>query len=269
MKLTTSAQMKELDRTAIQERNIPSIELMERAAAAVAATALDLLPDRPGRCTAAVLCGAGNNGGDGIGAARYLFLKGVRVRVLLVGAYEKLTPDALEETRRLSECGVELERFDAENAGQRSFVLGADVCVDALFGVGLSRPIAPDSAYAAAIEWMDRSRGAVVAADIASGVEADTGRILGTAVRADRTVTFTLPKVGQAVGDGALYSGKVDVIDIGIPADLIRSLVCPTQTVERDFVQSALPRRRPTVTRGPLARCWWWEALWASPARRI
>lgn len=254
MKLTTSAQMRELDRIAIEERGIPSIDLMERAAAAVAAAALELLPDRPGRCTAAVLCGAGNNGGDGIGAARYLFLKGVRVRALLVGAYEKLTPDALEETRRLSECGVELEPFDPENAGQRAFVLGADVCVDALFGVGLSRPIAPDSAFAAAIGWMNRSRGAVVAADIASGVETDTGRILGTAVRADRTVTFTLPKVGQAVGDGALYSGKVDVIDIGIPADLVRSLVCPTQTVERDFVQAALPCRRADGHKGTFGK---------------
>ena len=254
MKLTTSAQMKELDRSAIQDRNIPSIELMERAARAVADAVLELLPDRPGRCTAAVLCGAGNNGGDGIGAARYLFLRGVRVRAFLAGAYEKLTPDALEETGRLSECGVELERFDVENAGQRSFVLGADVCVDALFGVGLSRPIAPDSAYAAAIDWMNRSRGAVVAADIASGVEADTGRILGTAVRADRTVTFTLPKVGQAVGDGALYSGQVQVIDIGIPADLVRKLACPAQTVERDFVRAALPPRRADGHKGTFGK---------------
>lgn len=254
MKLTTSAQMRELDRIAIEERGIPSIDLMERAAAAVAAASLELLPDRPGRCTAAVLCGAGNNGGDGIGAARHLFLKGVRVRALLVGAYEKLTPDALEETRRLSECGVELEPFDPENAGQRASVLGADVCVDALFGVGLSRPIAPDSAFAAAVGWMNWSRGAVVAADIASGVETDTGRILGTAVRADRTVTFTLPKVGQAVGDGALYSGKVDVIDIGIPADLVKSLVCRAQTVEQDFVRSAVPRRKTDGHKGTFGK---------------
>lgn len=254
MKLTTSAQMKELDRSAIQDRNIPSIELMERAARAVADAALELLPDRPGRCTAAVLCGAGNNGGDGIGAARYLFLRGVRVRVFLAGAYEKLTPDALEETGRLSECGVELEPFDPADPGQQRFVLGADVCVDALFGVGLSRPVAPDSAYAAAIDWMNRSRGAVVAADIASGVEADTGRILGTAVRADRTVTFTLPKVGQAVGDGALYSGQVQVIDIGIPADLVRKLACPAQTVERDFVEAALPPRRADGHKGTFGK---------------
>lgn len=254
MKLSTAAQMRELDRIAIQERGIPSIDLMERASAAVAAAALELLPDRPGRCTAAVLCGAGNNGGDGIGATRHLFLKGVRVRAFLVGSYEKLTPDALEETRRLSECGVELEAFDSENADQRAFVLGADACVDALFGVGLSRPIAPDSPFAAAIDWMNRSRGAVVAADIASGVETDTGRVLGTAVRADRTVTFTLPKIGQAVGEGALCSGRVDVIDIGIPADLVHGLVCPAQTVEQSFMQAVLPKRQADGHKGTFGK---------------
>ena len=254
MKLTTSAQMRELDRQAIEDRGIPSIGLMERAAKAVAGTALELLPDRPGRCTAAVLCGAGNNGGDGIGAARHLFLKGVRVRAFLAGSYEKLTPDALEETGRLSECGVELEPFDPADPDQRRFVLGADVCVDALFGVGLRRPVAPDSVYAAAIGWMNESRGAVVAADIASGVEADTGRILGTAVRADRTVTFTLPKIGQAAGDGALHSGSVDVINIGIPADLVRGLRCPVQTVERDFVRAALPPRRADGHKGTFGK---------------
>ena len=80
MKLATAAQMRELDRQAIQERKIPSIDLMERAAEGVAEAALELLPLRPGKCRAAVFCGTGNNGGDGIAAARLLFLKGVRVR---------------------------------------------------------------------------------------------------------------------------------------------------------------------------------------------
>ena len=99
MKLATASQMKELDRQAIEERGIPSIDLMERAAEGVAWAALDLLPQRPGRCRGAALCGAGNNGGDGIAAARLLFLKGLKVRAFLVGDYDKLTPDALEETR--------------------------------------------------------------------------------------------------------------------------------------------------------------------------
>ena len=87
MELATAAQMQELDRQAIEERGIPSIDLMERAAEGVAQAALALLPMRPGKCRAAVFCGAGNNGGDGIAAARMLFLAGVRVRVFLVGKY--------------------------------------------------------------------------------------------------------------------------------------------------------------------------------------
>ena len=254
MKLTTAAQMKELDRQAIEERGIPSIDLMERAAEGVAQAALELLPRRPGRCRGAALCGAGNNGGDGIAAARLLFLKGLKIRAFLVGDYEKLTPDAQEETRRLSECGVELERFDQLDEGQRAWVLGCDVVIDAVFGVGLSRPIAAGSPFAAAVDWMNESRAAVVAADIASGVAADTGDVLGRAVRADRTVTFTLPKIGQAVGEGAVLSGELEVRDIGIPADLAHGLVCRAQTVERDFAHTALPPRRADGHKGTFGR---------------
>ena len=254
MKLATAAQMRELDRQAIQERKIPSIDLMERAAEGVAETALELLPLRPGKCRAAVFCGSGNNGGDGIAAARLLFLKGVRVRVFLVGSYEKMTPDALEETRRLSECGVELERFDPEDLTQSAWARGSHVLIDAIFGVGLSREIIPDSVYAAAIRLMNECSGAVVAADIASGVETDTGRALGCAARADKTVAFTFKKVGQAVGDGVLLSGDVTVWDIGIPKDLQSGAVCAAQTVERDFAKAALPPRKADGHKGTFGK---------------
>ena len=145
MKLTTSAQMRELDRIAIEERKIPSIDLMERAAEGVAAAAMELLPENPSRCRIAALCGAGNNGGDGIAAARLLFFKGVQVRCFLVGTYEKLTPDSLEMTRRLSDCGVELEPFAPENEEQLGYIRRCDAVVDAVFGVGLSMEVAADS----------------------------------------------------------------------------------------------------------------------------
>lgn len=254
MKLTSSAQMRELDRRAIEERHIPSLELMERAAEGVAQAAADLLPDRPGKCRAAVLCGSGNNGGDGIAAARLLFMRGLRVRVFLAGDYGKMTADALEETGRLSECGVELEPFNSEDKSQRSWVLGSHVVIDALLGVGLSRPIAADSAYAAAVDWINRSRGAVVSADIPSGISADTGEILGMAVRADVTVTFTLPKVGLMTGPGAVQAGQVRVWDIGIPAPLVRETACPAQSVEAAFAQAALPRRRPDGHKGDFGK---------------
>ena len=254
MKLATAAQMRELDKQAIQERGIPSIDLMERAAEGVAKTALEFLPMRPGKCRAAVFCGAGNNGGDGIAAARMLFLKGVRVRAFLVGNYEKMTPDALEETRRLSECGVELEPYAPDDLSQSSWARSSHVLIDAIFGVGLSREIAPDSVYAAAIQLMNECPGAVVAADIASGVEADSGRVLGFAVKADKTITFTFKKVGQTVGEGALLSGDVEVWEIGIPEDLQAQVICPVQTVEQDYAKVALPPRKADGHKGTFGK---------------
>jgi NAD(P)H-hydrate epimerase len=254
MRLAAPEQMRELDRKATEEHGIPSIDLMERAAAGVCRETLALLPERPGKCRAAVFCGAGNNGGDGIAAARMLHLSGVKARVFLAGQYERLTPDALEETRRLSECGVELEPFDPEDKGQRAWVRKCHVIIDALFGVGLTREIAPDSLFAAAIEWINRSPGKVIAADIASGIDAGTGERKGYAVRADVTVTFTLPKIGLAVGDGALYSGRVVVEDIGIPAGLTRELSCAFQTVGEDLARAALPARKPDGHKGDFGR---------------
>ena len=254
MKLATAAQMRELDRRAIEERGIPSIELMDTAAAGVAKAALELLPMRPGKCRAAVFCGAGNNGGDGIAAARLLFMKGVRVRAFLVGSYEKLTPDAREETQRLSECGVELEAYDPEDLSQSAFARSSHVIIDAIFGVGLSREIAEESRFAKAIALINECGCPVAAADIASGIETDTGRVLGCAVKADKTITFIFKKVGQSVGDGALYSGEVEVLDIGIPEDLQREVVCTVQTVEADFVRESLPVRKADGHKGDFGK---------------
>ena len=254
MKLVTAAQMREADRRAIEEWEIPSIDLMERAAEGIAVAVLEILPEKASRSRVAVFCGAGNNGGDGIAAARMLFLKGVKVRVFLVGSYEKLTPDALEETRRLSECGVELECFEPENEDQRSWALRADAIIDAVFGFGLSREIRPDSVYASAIELINASSAYVVAADIASGIEADTGRVLGCAVRADKTITFTAKKVGQAVCDGYFYSGEVVVHEIGIPEEITRSIPGSAQTVEEDFVREAIPTRKANGHKGTFGK---------------
>ena len=250
MKLATAAQMKELDRQAIEERGIPSIDLMEKAAEGVVQAALELLPQRPAKCRAAIFCGTGNNGGDGIAAARMLHHKGLQVRAFLVGNYDRMTPDALEETRRLSESGIELEQFEQDDLGQSAWVRGSHVLIDAVFGFGLSREIAPESDFGAAIRLMNECAAPVVAADIASGVEASTGCVLGCAVKADRTVTFTLPKIGQAVGDGKLLSGEVAVWDIGIPGDLKAAVPCGVQTVESDFVRAALPVRKPDGHKG-------------------
>ena len=253
MKLASAAQMRELDRQAIEEIGIPSIDLMEQAAEGVALAALGYLP-RPKKAAAAVFCGSGNNGGDGIAAGRMMREKGVNVRVFLVGSREKMTADAREEERRLTESGGALVAFDPEDREQADWVNRCQVIIDAVFGVGLSRNILPESPYARAIDLMNGAPAPVVAADIASGVAADSGAVLGCAVRADRTITFTLQKIGQFVGDGALYSGEVTVWDIGIPEELTQKTVCSVQTMEEELAAECLPVRKADGHKGDFGK---------------
>ena len=254
MKLTTAAQMKEMDRQAIEEQGIPSIDLMERAAAGVAEAALALLPKRPGKCRGGGLVRRGQQRRRWDRRSPAAVLKGLKVRAFLVGDYEKLTPDALEETRCLSECGVELERFDPADESQRAWVLGCDVVIDALFGVGLSRPIGAGTPFAAAVDWMNESRAAVVAADIASGVSADTGAVLEPCGSGGSHCYLHTAQDRSGSGGGAALSGNVEVRDIGIPADLVRGLVCRAQTVEQDFARAALPPRRADGHKGTFGK---------------
>ena len=245
MKLATAAEMRELDRRAIEERGIPSINLMERAARAVADAALELLTERPGRSRIAVFCGSGNNGGDGIAAARLLAKAGVRTRAFLAGDPEKLTPDAREELRRLEEQGGALEPFDPEDRDQAQWSRDSHVVIDAIFGVGLSRAIDPESKYGKAIDLINRSCGEVVAVDVPSGVSADTGEILGCAVHAFCTETFTRKKIGLELGKGEFCAGLVEVVDIGIPKDLEQQVLPGSVwTLDRDYASWALPLRQ-------------------------
>ena len=242
MNLYTAAQMREIDRIAIEERGIPSTELMENAAQALVREVRSLPIPGPGldgplgwitrdghmpseeeiaefwalrRRSAIVWCGPGNNGGDGVAAARMLLEMGWRVKCVLVGDREKMTDDCLEMERRLAEAGGVLEDFDPESKEQ---YMPFDVAIDALFGVGLTRDLGEDAALAARMtRW---GTGWVVSVDVPSGIHADTGDVMGAAVKADVTVTFSRGKPGLFVGKGAVHSGRVVIADIGIPDEL-------------------------------------------------
>ena len=134
MKLAGAEQMRALDQAAIRERGIPSLELMERAAQAAVAQAL---AEAQGVHRAAVFCGSGNNGGDGVAAARLLRAAGLEVRCFLAGRREKLTPDCREMVRRWEETGGKLEDFTG-SPEQAAWCAGCGVLVDALFGIGLN-----------------------------------------------------------------------------------------------------------------------------------
>ena len=203
--LYDAAGMREVDRWAIEERGVPSLDLMEAAGRAVAEAVIGLAPGGP----VVVLCGKGNNGGDGLVAARHLAEAGFDVEALLLGGRDEISGDA----------AANLERFpaarEADPSALSSVLEGAGAVVDAILGTGSSG--APRGSAAEGIEAIARAGAAVVACDVASGVDASTGEVEGPAVRADATVTFHEPKAGHLVAPGKAHTGELRVAPIGIP----------------------------------------------------
>ena len=291
--LATAAQMKELDRVAIEERGIPSLDLMEAAATAVAEKAADLLREKGchilSRASSlvimnkygleptpeeqaeidkmrelvenqkdtriAVFCGPGNNGGDGVAAARLLMDMGFSVRVFLIGDRAKMTPDCKAMEEKLLACGGALESYAIDDRMTNVWLSTCDVMIDALFGVGLCREVTGD--FRNAILRMNQCRADIISCDIPSGVHADTGRILGEAVRAHTTVTFTRPKPGLYLGEGGPCAGKVEIADIGIPFDLAFKMIdrAPERSeVIPPYATLNLPRRDRTAHKGDFGK---------------
>lgn len=214
MYLTTAQEMRDLDRYAIETIGIPGVVLMENAGRAVARLLTDRHP-RPG--TALVIAGTGNNGGDGFVAARHLAAAGWKVTVWLAGTEEKLTPDSAIYFRVCRNMGLTIIR---DEEGRRDELArrieGADAIVDALLGTGIRGEVRPR-----ALELIrlvnEHRRGVVVAVDVPSGADTDTGALLPDAIRADWTVTFAYPKWCHYLRPAAEYCGEVIVADIGIP----------------------------------------------------
>jgi NAD(P)H-hydrate epimerase len=231
----TPEQAAALDRAA-QERGIAADELMERAGRAVARAARELTGGAYGR-RAVVVCGKGNNGGDGLVAARYLGRWGVRTSVVLLEHVAGLREPTATNARRLAEVqGVRARSFD-QHVLERELAR-ADVAVDAIFGTGFRGM--PEDEWAAAIAALNAADVPVVAVDIPSGVNGATGAVDGEAVRAEMTVTFGAAKLGDVLLPGAEHAGVVRVVDIGFPADLLAPNAWLTEPAD---VTSWLPTR--------------------------
>lgn len=264
VRLSTAAQMKEMDRRAIEERGIPSPVLMERAARHVAEEAVRFLERENGSCgrrpyRAAVFCGPGNNGGDGAAAARFLAERGLETRAFLVGSREKMTADTRLMEERLAQAGLALEDWQTEE--QKDWCACADLILDALLGVGLRGEVRPG--VKETILWLDSLDKPVLAVDIASGIHSDTGEVMGAALHAAVTVTFTLPKFGHLEGQGGYYTGELKTADIGIPEDVVEQVLAEKDDEGKAPVFEAcdgacagrlLPRRRPDGHKGTFGR---------------
>src|SRR4051794_16092424 len=201
--LLEAGETKELDRWAMSERKVPGEALMDRAGEGLAG----LIGRRAPAGRIAIVCGKGNNGGDGLVAARLLRAAGRDVEVLTVWPPDSLRGDAKEQLRRLP--GASPVAFGPERLD------GAHAIVDALLGTGSTG--APRDPAADVIEAMNAATAPVVAADVPSGVDASTGEAPGPAVRAAATATFHRAKPGLWIHPGKSHAGEVHVIDIGIP----------------------------------------------------
>ena len=237
-----AAQMKAADQYTIQKLGVPSLELMEHAAQACVQVLEDEKVDLSHVC---VVCGSGNNGGDGFAIARILQNNRYSVETFCVGNPEHYTEETQEQMHRLQECGGKITYGMPQEDSY-------SVVIDAVFGVGLSRKV--EGRYRQVIEQMNRMRGTKFAVDIPSGLSATTGCILGCAFKADYTVTFQLKKIGLELSQGRTMAGKVIVPDIGISTDSICEDQEIVRTAGKDIYRKMLPDRPEDSNKGTYGR---------------
>ena len=213
----TRAQVREIDRRAIEEYHIPGVVLMENAARGVVELAVKMLSGLAGS-NVLIVCGGGNNGGDGMAVARHLHNRQFSVNVLLSVDPSELKGEALVNFQIIQAMRIKSERATAELIAQHP----SDLLIDALFGTGLTAPPRPE--FMSLIQAINKQAAPVLAVDVPSGLDCDKGEPLGSCVRAARTVTFVAEKVGFAKPRAKHFIGDVTVADIGCPIELIEQI---------------------------------------------
>ena len=245
MRILTSAQMASVDRAAQRKEKIPSLFLMERAAEGIVALAADLFP---GARRVAVLCGPGNNGGDGLAAARIFHARGIAATIVTLENPERFRGDALANWKAARER--ELPAVPARAGGRP--IADADLLVDALFGTGLSRPLG--GAARRLVEAANASGRPIVAVDVPSGLSGDRGDVFGPAIRARATGAIAALKYCHALYPARVLCGEIAIVDIGIPEALIETRSHRFAMIARDAVAPLFPRRDPSAHKGDAGR---------------
>jgi len=250
MKVATAEQMQELDRKAMEAYRIPGIVLMENAGRGATEVISKTFPDLQ-RKKIAIIAGKGNNGGDGFVIARHLLNQGISVKVFLLTDPKALRGDA--ETNFHIFLRMKGEVIPASSSKDYQKVKKDlekfDLLIDGIFGTGLDAEVR--GYYREVIDHLNTLQKPIVAIDIPSGLDANTGKPLGTAVRASLTVTFGLPKIAHLVSPGLDYVGSVKVIDIGIPRRLVEEEEIHTHLLEGDEIKKWISSpRRPDSHKG-------------------
>lgn len=239
MKLVATAQqMKEVDNYTINTIGVPSLVLMEKAALEVALKTASVYIESKSHKKILAVCGMGNNGADGVAAARILKWQGLDASVYLIGDPLKQTVEMKTQLNIASNSGVSvINNFNPDEY---------DIIIDAVFGVGLTRPVKED--YARIIDQINASTAVKIAVDVPSGIDATTGKVLGTAIKANQTVTFGYNKIGLVLFPGCTYAGAVTVADIGFAPDALNDKETSFTYLPEDL--AAIPKRRARTNKG-------------------
>jgi len=247
--VATAAQIRECDRETIEDLGLPGLVLMENASRSVAFKAIELLGGKQhiaGK-KISIYCGKGNNGGDGFAAARHLQNVGALVDVFLIGEAKSLKGDALFNCKFLKKIDgkvVEILKLnDLVKYSSRH-----DLIIDALLGTGFQGEVR--GLYAKVVEFINGFDVPVIAVDIPSGVEADSGKAATYAVMADATMTFGLMKRGLLLSPGREHAGHVTVVEIGIPPKVIAARHISLSLVEESNIRERIPHRHPAAHKG-------------------
>ncbi|MGB9597299.1 MAG: NAD(P)H-hydrate dehydratase [Candidatus Poribacteria bacterium] len=242
MKVVTAKEMRNIDFQTINEIGIPGIVLMENAGSAVVkAIERDFPLSKFHRV--AIFAGKGNNGGDGLVIARHLAQKGYEVTIYLLAEPEKFSGDALINLKIAQNIGLKIDYIlsDEQLNERKADIKQNDIIIDAIFGTGLSGPVRGFAG--SVIDYLNSTEIPIIAVDLPSGLDSDTGKVEGVCIKAKMTVTMALPKRGLLLYPGANFVGKLEIDDIGIPQSVINSNNIPINLTQIDHIKTLLPKR--------------------------
>jgi len=241
MKVVTSQQIREIDRKAIEENNLSGLILMENAGSRIFQSLKNIYPDLRLK-KIIIFAGSGNNGGDGFVVARHLYNYGVKAKVFLLAPFNKVIGEAGENLNTINKMGVELIEAETTKLEEiQRTIQNSDLIIDAILGTGLQGKVT--GLKAKIIDLINIANKEVLAIDVPSGLDTDTGKIEGPCIKATHTITLALPKIGLLIFPGASYAGKVTVEDIGIPSYLLKNNKIKINITTKEIVKSLLPFR--------------------------
>lgn len=251
MRLVTAEQMRQVDRETIENYGIPGPELMENAGRGIAERIAAAVMSSVIGSSVAVICGKGNNGGDGFVVARHLAEMGARVTIYYLGPPEKMSDDCRLNFDRAKQ--MEIAMTEVSSIEDLPEVLTDEYIVDAIFGTGFSG--SPRGLAGELIEYInEHDEHTVIAVDMPSGLNADTGEHEGAVVQADYTFPLALPKYGLYVSPGRELAGAVSVVPIGVPDEVLAKFDLPTQLTTLTKVNDWLPERPPEGHKGTFGK---------------